>query len=356
MPTLPDWAPNIHPMLVHFPLALLFTAVLFDLLGVLFKKQVRLREIADFLFVVGAISAVFTYFSGKQASDIVTLPALANPTLNEHSDLALWTMLYFGIYAIARTFLILKKLHTKKMVSWILLLSGAAGLILLFETGEHGAELVFKYGVGVQAMQSIEVAKNEITKEEIEVKNLEFSENGPWSWHPDPGAKKVLAEQFHWLTGAFENLSAEVISDSIRGDFLSLRPTGQPLLFVAGDSLESVQVDVLLNVDDFAGSIMLLHHVQDDSNYDFFSLQNGIVQLGRVSGGKTKVFDKGKTAANGWISLRVVGDGRHFRGYINNKERVTHGHANALPPGRVGIRVHGIGTLFLGKMSVQSLL
>ena len=154
---IPDWAPNIHPMLVHFPLALLFTAVLFDLLGVLFKKQVQMREIATFLFVVGAISAVLTYFSGKQASDLVMLPALANPTLNEHSDLALWTMLYFGIYTITRTFLILKKLHAKKMVSWILFFSGAAGLFLLFETGEHGAELVFKYGVGVQAMQTAQL-------------------------------------------------------------------------------------------------------------------------------------------------------------------------------------------------------
>lgn len=353
MPSLPDWAPNIHPLLVHFPIALLCTAVFFDLLGVIFKKQVRMREIASFLFAVGAVSAVFTYFSGKQASDIVTLPALANPTLNEHSDLALWTMLYFGVYVIVRTFLILKKLHTKQMVSWILLLTGAAGLYLLFETGEHGAELVFKYGVGVQAMQSLE-AEDLIANEETEAQNLEFSQNGSWSWNPGPGAQKVLAEQFRWLTGTVENLNAEVISDSIRGDFLSLKATGQPLLFVAGDSLESIQMDVLLNADDFFGSIMLLHHVQDASNYDFFSLQNKTARLGRVSAGKSEIFNEGATDASGWISLRVVGDGTHFRGYIN-EELVTHGHGDALPPGPVGLHLAGTGTLLLDKITTQTL-
>jgi len=313
-----------------------------------------MREVATFLFVVGAISAVVTYFSGKQASDLVTLPALANPTLNEHSDLALWTMLYFGVYTIARTFLTLKKLHAKKMVSWILFFSGAAGLILLVETGDHGAELVFKYGVGVQAMQTLETGKDETVDDEVEAQNLEFTENGSWSWNPGPGAQKILAEQFNWLTGTIDHLNLEVNSDSIRGDFLSFNPTGQPVLFVAGDSLESVQVDLLLNADNFSGSIQLVHNVQDNSSYDFLSLQNGTVQLGRVSAGKSKVFDEETTEVSGWVSLRVVGDGRHFRGYIN-EELVTHGHDDALPRGPVGIAIAGSGKLLWDNIKVQSL-
>ena len=64
--------------------------------------------------------------------------------------------------------------------------------------------------------------------------------------------------------------------------------------------------------------------------------------------------DQGDTDASGWILLRAVGDGRHFRGYVNGK-LVTHGHADELPPGGVGIAVHGTGTLLLDKISVQSL-
>ena len=33
MNLVPDWAPNIHPLLVHFPIALLSTAVAADVVG-----------------------------------------------------------------------------------------------------------------------------------------------------------------------------------------------------------------------------------------------------------------------------------------------------------------------------------
>jgi len=33
MELIPDWAPNIHPMIVHFPIAILLAAIGADLLG-----------------------------------------------------------------------------------------------------------------------------------------------------------------------------------------------------------------------------------------------------------------------------------------------------------------------------------
>jgi uncharacterized membrane protein len=33
MNLVPDWAPNIHPLLVHFPIALLYAAIAVDLVG-----------------------------------------------------------------------------------------------------------------------------------------------------------------------------------------------------------------------------------------------------------------------------------------------------------------------------------
>ena len=36
MQFVPEWAPNIHPIIIHFPIVLLIIAVLFDLAGLVF--------------------------------------------------------------------------------------------------------------------------------------------------------------------------------------------------------------------------------------------------------------------------------------------------------------------------------
>ena len=87
MQLVPEWAPNIHPMFVHFPLALLFTAVLIDFFALLARPWKWLRTVAATLYTVGAISAIVTYFTGQQAADLVSPPPEAQPILTEHADL-----------------------------------------------------------------------------------------------------------------------------------------------------------------------------------------------------------------------------------------------------------------------------
>jgi uncharacterized membrane protein len=355
MPFLPEWAPNIHPLIVHFPIAILFAAVFVDLLALVLRWRGNRGHFATYLFAFGAIAAFITYLTGKNAGDSVNIPALANHTLNEHSDLALWTVLFFGIYALVRLILLLRNVQLGAKLSLPLFLIGAGGLYLLFETAEHGAELVFKYGVGVQAAQITDTTESaEDPEESVPVKGIEYSENGSWQWEPGGGVEQVLAQQFRWLEGSAVGLDVAVSSDSILGTVLTLKSQNQPILVVAGGQLPGVQADLMLNIDNFAGTVMLVHHVQDALNYDFVSLKLGSMELGRISDGGVKVMDKGDIDVSGWVSLRAVGEGMHFRGYVNEK-LVAHGHGDELPPGSVGIAVQGTGTLLLDKIRVQSL-
>jgi hypothetical protein len=57
---------------------------------------------------------------------------------------------------------------------------------------------------------------------------------------------------------------------------------------------------------------------------------------------------------NGWINLGVVGDGTHFRGYLNDK-LFTHGHGSELDPGTVGILIKGKGVILIDKIETLSL-
>lgn len=87
-----DWAPNIHPMIVHFPIALVFGAIGAGLLALIFRRWAWLRLATVALYVVGGASAVFTYFTGTWAADAVSVSAEAQPVLTEHSNLAWWMM------------------------------------------------------------------------------------------------------------------------------------------------------------------------------------------------------------------------------------------------------------------------
>ncbi len=88
MQLLPDWAPNVHPLVVHFPIALIFIAILVDISSVIFKRQIWIKYSAIMLYTLGTATALAAYLSGRQAADSVLLPPMANPVLNHHSDLA----------------------------------------------------------------------------------------------------------------------------------------------------------------------------------------------------------------------------------------------------------------------------
>ena len=102
MELIPDWAPNIHPMLVHFPIALLCTAVLLDVIALLFRKNEGLRLGAVIVYVLGAVGALASYFTGKSAGDSFLLSGAANTALTDHADWGTATMWFFVIYALVR--------------------------------------------------------------------------------------------------------------------------------------------------------------------------------------------------------------------------------------------------------------
>lgn len=85
------WLGKLHPAVVHFPIALLLVAVLADLL--------RRRDVASFLLVVGALSAVGASVLGWIAGE--TTPATKLEELDRHR----WTGVAVSAWAVAAMFL-----------------------------------------------------------------------------------------------------------------------------------------------------------------------------------------------------------------------------------------------------------
>lgn len=145
----PDWAPNIHPLVVHFPIAWWIAAVVVDLIALMLPKAVWANTTASALYPAGAVSAALAYFTGREAAATVMTPGMAHPIIMEHWNWALATTLAFAAIALIRFSVLFRRPQPPRWVRTALAVAALAALVSLFETGERGARLVFEHGVGV---------------------------------------------------------------------------------------------------------------------------------------------------------------------------------------------------------------
>ncbi|MEB2787215.1 DUF2231 domain-containing protein [Algoriphagus persicinus] len=145
---LPEWAPNIHPLIIHFPIALWLAAVFFDLIS-LISKDAWIRNTAMALYGLGALSAYAAFLSGDQAIDMVTIPFQGEVTASNHSDWGSYTLYFFIAYTIVRGVIFWKQWDKKKIVAIVLFILGTIGTGMVAKTADLGGKLVYKYGVGI---------------------------------------------------------------------------------------------------------------------------------------------------------------------------------------------------------------
>ena len=134
-------------------------------------------------------------------------------------------------------------------------------------------------------------------------------------------------------------------------DAVALEPAGLPALFVFDQPLHSLQADLALNLDDFDGTLQIVHHVQGTLTYLFTEIAAGTMRQGRMQNGQADIMDQKAFAGQGWQQIRVVADRTHFRAYAGGT-LVTHGHGPAPEPGPVGLCLDGTVTVLLGRIDV----
>ncbi len=149
----------IHPMLVHFPIALLLTGLFVRLCAIAGRKRSRLSFLlsaAWLILALGVISAWVAVIAGEFAADIVA-PTLDNlKVLSQHSTHAYFTAVSFtlGLLVDFTRAYILGRIWSKRgwiknglcIVFWCLYLFGLGNLIA---TGVYGGRLVYEQGAAV---------------------------------------------------------------------------------------------------------------------------------------------------------------------------------------------------------------
>jgi uncharacterized membrane protein len=148
-PLIPSWAPNFHPLVIHFPIVLVLTAAVVDLVDVAFERSAWLKAATTTLYVTGALSLIVAYVTGLQASETVLIPGMAYPVITEHRQWALVTMAYCIVVAALRLVVLRGEKGRSRRRRMALLAIGLVSVVLVQQTAERGARLVYQYGTGI---------------------------------------------------------------------------------------------------------------------------------------------------------------------------------------------------------------
>lgn len=139
--------PNVHPLLVHFPIALIFAVVACDFIGLVFKKRSFIAA-GSILTVFALVAAVFTVISGLLAEDIAWKPPAVGELIDTHELLG---FIFLGIVVVLAIFRFAVKQKLYSRLGWAALAIGIVAAGVVSAGGYIGGEMVYRYGTGIEA-------------------------------------------------------------------------------------------------------------------------------------------------------------------------------------------------------------
>lgn len=133
----------LHPMMIHFPLALLSASWVLDVAAHWWPK---LRTSGWVLLILGTIGAIFAVITGR-AVGVLFESTKYWDVVRTHQTLALTTTSIFLALLVWR--LISKRKGKDPAEGWLYLVLAAIGVGFLLLTGLYGGHMVYAFGLGV---------------------------------------------------------------------------------------------------------------------------------------------------------------------------------------------------------------
>lgn len=144
---------DIHPKVVHFPIALFTTYAVLEIVGILLNKEFLIKS-ALLLLCIGVVTSFFAVLTGNQAvTDFTLWNEQSSALLNDHQTSATY-LLWFALFTcVSRIIFVLKK-KMSGSIKYLFVLFALVLIFLVYNTGNYGGDLVKKFGIGTEIIRS----------------------------------------------------------------------------------------------------------------------------------------------------------------------------------------------------------
>lgn len=142
-------ANNIHPLIVHFPIAFLTAFFLIEVVGVLLRQE-SLRQTASWLLYLGTLGALGAVVTGLIAEDTVPHGEAVHEIMEWHGRLGITAATLSAALAVWR---IATRANFSAMAKALHLYLAAMVAICIFFGADLGGLMVYQHGVGVKTLQ-----------------------------------------------------------------------------------------------------------------------------------------------------------------------------------------------------------
>lgn len=138
---------HFHPMIVHFPVALILVGFLADLIFLFFRKEMCLSKTGLYLMVLGTLGAGAAFLTGHLFTTEPTEGSIVG-IFTRHETLALVTLVIMCIGTLIRIGLLVYK-NEKPLYQWIVFGLYFLGAASVGVTGFLGGTMVMDYMMGL---------------------------------------------------------------------------------------------------------------------------------------------------------------------------------------------------------------
>jgi uncharacterized membrane protein len=138
---------HLHPLIVHFPIAIITIGFFADVVYLFFKDEKCLSKTGLYLMVVGALAAIAAWSTGQLFTSEPTEGEIVK-VFTRHETGALITMILIVLGAGLRVYLVAKKKEETSM-KWVVFALYLLAFAAVTFTGFMGGTMVYNFMLSI---------------------------------------------------------------------------------------------------------------------------------------------------------------------------------------------------------------